>query len=206
MSPARTSEPRAVTADEAWQRLAEGNQRYAAGRSIHPNLEPSRRAQAAQGQQPFATILGCVDSRVPPELIFDCGLGDLFVIRTAGQVLDRAALGSLQFGVVKLHIPLLVVLGHQRCGAIQATIESLESYVAAPADIYWLVDALRPAVDQARGQPGDRTEAAVRANIERGVGQLRRSPLLAEAIAAGTLKIVGARFDLDSSEVGLAVP
>ncbi len=206
MSHAHSSAPPMITADEAWQRLVEGNQRYAAGRSKHPNLEPSRRTQVARAQHPFATVLGCADSRVPPELVFDCGLGDLFVIRTAGQVLDRAALGSLQFGVVDLRIPLLVVLGHQRCAAIQATIESLESYVPAPADIYWLVDGLRPAVDQTRGQPGDRIDVAVRANIERGVSQLRRSPLLAEAVTAGTLKIVGARFDLDSGTVALTVP
>ena len=206
MNDAHASDLPMLTADEAWQRLMDGNRRYAAGQSIHPNLAPSRRAQVARGQRPFATILGCVDSRVPPELVFDCGLGDLFVIRTAGQVLDRAALGSLQFGVVELGIPLLVVLGHQRCGAVQAAVESLERSEPAPGDIAWLVEGLRPAVEQARGQSGDRVDAAVRANIGRGVAQVRRSPLLAEAVAAGTLKIIGARFDLDSGAVALTVP
>jgi len=204
--PTDASEPPVITADEAWQRLVEGNRRYAAGRSRHPNLGPSRRANLAQSQHPFATILGCIDSRVPPELVFDCGLGDLLVIRIAGQVLDRAALGSLQFGVVVLRIPLLVVMGHQDCGAIQAAIEALDSHVPALADMDWLVQRLRPAVEQARGRPGDRIDLAVRANIERGVSQLRRAPLLAEAVAAGTLKIVGARFDLDSGTVSLTVP
>ena len=119
---------------QALQRLLEGNRRYVANQPILDE-SPRRRSEVAQGQKPVAIIFGCVDSRVPPELIFDQGLGDLFVIRTAGEVLDQAVLGSLEFGVEELHIPLLVVLGHERCGAVKAAIEVLGWHGKAEADI-----------------------------------------------------------------------
>ena len=190
-----------LPADEALQRLLAGNQRYVAGQSTHPNATVGYRAALAEGQKPFAMILGCVDSRVPPELIFDCGLGDLFVIRTAGQVIDRAVMGSLEFGVAELHIPLLVVLGHAKCGAVIATIETLLHYGRAEADIQTLVEAVRPAVTQAQGQPGDLLDNAVRANIGLNIRRLKDSPLLAEAAHHGTLKIIGAHYALETGVV-----
>ena len=190
-----------ANADEALQILLEGNQRYAANKSIDLNESQSRRAEVAGGQSPFATIFSCVDSRVPPELIFDRGLGDLFVIRTAGQVLDSAVLGSLQFGVAELKIPLLVVLGHEKCGAVKATVEAVENNAAAEAEINWLVDGIRPAVDAAKTKSGDLLDNAVKANVSLTVKHLKTSSILLEAVETGELKIVGARYDLDTGLV-----
>jgi carbonic anhydrase len=193
-----------ANADEALQRLLEGNQRYAANRSTDLNESQSRRAELAMGQSPFATIFSCVDSRVPPELIFDRGLGDLFVIRTAGQVIDKAVLGSLEFGVAELKIPLLMVLGHEKCGAVKATVEAVENNAEAEAEINWLVDGIRPAVAAAKGQSGDLLDNAVKANVGLTVERLKGSPILSEAISKGELKIVGGLYDLDTGIVEIA--
>ena len=138
---------------------------------------------------------------MPPELIFDRGLGDLFVIRTAGQVIDKAVLGSLEFGVEELDIPLLLVLGHERCGAVKATVEALEQGTAVPAEIRFLVEGIKPAVERVKDQSGDLLDNAVRANVELVVGQLKKSSILADAMTQGRLKIVGARYDLDTGVV-----
>lgn len=188
-------------ADQALQRLIEGNQRFVSNQAIHPRQTIERCKEIAQGQEPFAILLGCVDSRVPPECIFDCGLGDLFVIRTAGQAIDRAALGSLEFGVAELHIPLLIVLGHEKCGAVIATIEVLEKNLPAEADIQFLVDAIRPAVEIAEAQVGDLVENTVEAHIRLTIERLLRSPVLARAAQNGDLKIVGAKYALKTGLV-----
>jgi len=184
----------------AMQRLLEGNRRYVAHR---PSLDgsPQRRIDVARGQKPIAMVLGCVDSRVPPELIFDQGLGELFVIRTAGEVLDQAALGSLEFGIAELHIPLLVVLGHQRCGAVKAAMEVLDGEAKAEADIAYLVNALTPAVEYGRRLGGDLWDQAGRAQVSLQVDRLRRSPVLAAAVQEGTLRVVGAWYDLETGVV-----
>ncbi len=192
-----------MNAEDALQCLLEGNRRYVANKSIDLNESERRRIEVAQGQKPFATILGCVDSRVPPELIFDQGLGDLFVIRTAGQVLDKAVLGSLEFGVAELEIPVLMVLGHERCGVVKAAIDAVEKQTIAEAEIEYLVEALSPAVEQAKSQAGDLWENAVRANIEMLVSRLKQSPILATAVQNGKLKVVGARYDLDCGAVAI---
>jgi carbonic anhydrase len=194
-----------ANADEALQRLREGNQRYVANKSTGLNESASRRMEVAQGQMPFATIFSCVDSRVPPELVFDRGLGDLFVIRTAGHVIDDAVLGSIEFGALELGIPLIVVMGHEKCGAVKATIEAVEKQSKAPGQIGTLVEAIRPAVGQVEGQAGDRLDNAVRAHTELTVSHLKGSPLLAEAMAKGQLKVVGARYDLDTGAVEITV-
>ena len=188
-------------ADEALQRLLEGNQRYVTNKSTDLNESQNRRTELANGQSPFATVFSCVDSRVPPELIFDRGLGDLFVIRTAGQVLDSAVLGSLQYGVAELKIPLLVVLGHEKCGAVKATVEAVENNATAEAEINWLVDGIRPAVEAAKGQSGDLLDNAVKANVSLTVEHLKESSILLEAVEKGELQIVGARCDLDTGLV-----
>ena len=196
----------------ALQRLMDGNQRFVTNRLTDPNRSPQRRTEIAKSQQPFATILGCVDSRVPPELVFDRGLGDLFVIRTAGQVIDEAVLGSIEFGSLELKIPLIMVLGHERCGAIKASIEALEHSgehrrgkgepAAAPGEIGYLVKSLKPAIDKAHAWGmGDLAENAMRANVSLTVQRLKKSPVLAAAEESGRLKIVGARYDLDSGAV-----
>lgn len=189
---------------EALLRLLEGNQRYAANKSIL-NESASRRIEVAERQTPFATILSCVDSRVPPELIFDQGLGDLFVIRSAGQVLDKAVLGSLEFGVARLNIPLLMVLGHERCGAVKAAMEVLEKHTVAEADIDYLVDGLAEAVEIGVKGGGDPWDGAVRAQIALLVEKLKHSPILNTAVEAGRLKIVGAWYDLESGLVEITV-
>ncbi len=186
--------------EQALQRLLEGNRRYVDNR---PSLDGSsrRRMEVARGQKPVAIVLGCVDLRVPPELIFDQGLGDLFVIRTAGEVLDQAALGSLEFGVAELHVPLLMVLGHQRCGAVKAALEVLDGEAEAEADIAYLVEALAPAVGLGKRAQGDPWDQAGRAQIALQVDRLRRSPILAEAVAEGALRVVGAWYDLETGLV-----
>ena len=188
-------------ADEALQRLLEGNQRYVTNKSTDLNESQNRRTELASGQSPFAIVFSCVDSRVPPELIFDRGLGDLLVIRTAGQVLDSAVLGSLQYGVAELKIPLLVVLGHEKCGAVKATVEAVENNATAEAEINWLVDGIRPAVEAAKGQSGDLLDNAVKANVSLTVEHLKESSILLEAVEKGELQIVGARYDLDTGLV-----
>jgi len=200
-----TPEAPVTNADEALQRLLKGNQRYVAHKSTDVNESESRRVELAQGQKPFATIFSCVDSRVPPELVFDRGLGDLFVIRTAGQVIDNAVLGSLEYGVAELHIPLLLVLGHEKCGAVKATIETLESHATAAAEINWLVEGIRPAVEKVKDQGGDVLDNAVKANVELIVERLQAAPILSEAVAKGELKIVGGRYDLDTGVVEIIV-
>jgi carbonic anhydrase len=194
-----------ANADEALQRLKEGNERYVANKSIDLNESQSRRIELAKGQNPFATIFSCVDSRVPPELIFDRGLGDLFVIRTAGQVIDNAVLGSLEFGVAELKIPLLLVLGHEKCGAVKATVEAVENNGTAEAEINWLVDGIRPAVEVAKMQSGDLLDNAVKANVLLTVERLKRSSILSEALEKGALKIIGARYDLDTGIVEVII-
>ncbi|MCC7219210.1 MAG: twin-arginine translocation signal domain-containing protein [Candidatus Contendobacter sp.] len=202
---------------DALQRLLNGNQRFVANRLLEPNHSPERRAEISKSQQPFATIFGCVDSRVPPEIIFDQGLGDLFVIRTAGQVIDEAVLGSIEFGSLELKIPLILVLGHERCGAVKASIEALEhggeahgkgksrgkaKPSAEPGEIGYLVKGIKPAIDKARAWGmGDLAENAMRANVLLTMSQLKKSPVLAAALESGQLKIVGGRYDLDSGLV-----
>lgn len=199
---------------EALQRLMEGNQRFAANRLINPNRTPERRAAVARSQKPFATILGCVDSRVPPEILFDVGLGDLLVIRSAGEVLDEAVTGSIEFGSFELQIPLVVVLGHERCGAVKAAIDALEhggghqggkkkgEHKAEPGDLGYIVKSLHPAIKKAQSWGmGDLAENAMRANVSLTVQQLKKSPVLSAAEESGRLKIVGARYDLDSGAV-----
>lgn len=199
---ARVEEP-VTTPAEALARLLEGNARYVANRTIDLNEGAARRIEVAAGQHPFATIFGCVDSRVPPELVFDRGLGDLFVIRTAGHVIDTAVLGSLEYGVAELHIPLLVVLGHEKCGAVKATIEAVEKHAEAEADIGALVAAIRPAVERVEHDAGDLLENAIAANVAMTVSRLQSSPILSGAVSKGALLIVGARYRLESGKVEL---
>jgi carbonic anhydrase len=186
---------------EALDRLLAGNQRYTANHSLPLNESAQRRHEVAQGQHPFATIFSCVDSRVPPEMVFDRGLGDLFVIRTAGHVIDEAVLGSLEFGVAELKIPLLLVLGHAQCGAVKATIEAVEHHAEVPASIGYLVNRLTPAIEEAHGQAGDKLANCIKANVTLTVNHLHESPILAKAVAQGQLLIVGAHYNLDSGTI-----
>jgi carbonic anhydrase len=194
------SEPPVADGNEALRRLLAGNRRYASGGPWQLNETVARRREVADGQQPFATVLTCVDSRVPPELLFDRGLGDLVVVRSAGTVLDHSVLGSVEFGVAELRTPLLLVLGHERCGAVDAAIRDDGG---AHGSIRYLVDRLRPVVDEARGRPGDLLDNAVVANVRATVAALRRSPVLADAVRHRSVRITGARYDLDTGLVTL---
>ena len=196
-------EPAVNTPDDALNNLMAGNARYMQGSPIHPNQSAERQAEVAQGQHPWAAILGCIDSRVPPELVFDQGLGDLFVARTAGQVIDNVVLGSLEFAVEE-GVKLIMVLGHQSCGAVNATIQTLQTNGHAEGQIATLVEAIKPAVIEAQSQPGDLLDNAVRANVALEVEYLKSSSqIISQALGQGTIGLVGARYDLGTGAVNV---
>ncbi|MDG4865100.1 carbonic anhydrase [Streptomyces sp. T-3] len=183
------------TAAEALARLSAGNARYAAFHSRHPHEGRHRRRAVASVQHPFAVVLGCIDSRVPPEHIFDQGLGDLLVIRSAGHALDEAVLGSVQYGVEELGVPMVVVLGHERCGAVSAAVTRVRDGARPHGHLGELVDAIAPAARETRFRPGDWVGNAVEANVRRIGDRLGGDPVLAGA------SVVGALFDLDTGRV-----
>lgn len=190
--------PAGPTPDEALQRLVAGNERYVAGAPSHPHQSTERRAELTKGQAPFAIILTCSDSRVAPELYFDQGLGDLFVIRNAGNVLDDHVLGSMEYAVEHLHAPLIVVVGHGKCGAVSAAVAGGE----VPGHIRSVVNSLEPAVARAKGQAGDKIDNTVRANATVMTEIVRRvEPILGEAVKAGKLRVVAAHYDLASGRI-----
>ena len=192
-APASAAKESRLTADQALQRLIEGNGRYVAGAPTHPDQTPQRRAELAKGQSPFAIVLTCSDSRVAPELFLDQGLGDLFVIRNAGNILDDHVIGSIEYAVEHLHVPLVLVVGHEKCGAVSAAVAGGE----APGHIRSVVEALEPAVEQAKNLPGDKVDNAVRANAQRAAEILTRvEPILKEAVSSGKLLVVPARYEL----------
>jgi carbonic anhydrase len=177
--------------------LLEGNRKFVAGRRAYPNQTPAHRQELVAGQRPFAAILGCSDSRVPPEMIFDQGLGDLFTIRVAGNVLDNAILGTLEYAVQHLGLPLVLVLGHSSCGAVQATLagNDIQGRVAT------LVAAIQPAIELAKMGTGEVLDQAVRIHVARAVHQLRIAPPILALFREGKLEILGAYYDLASGVV-----
>ena len=193
-------------AQATMQRLLAGNQRYVAAQLNAQDTLKQQRTLLSQRQQPLAMILGCSDSRVPPEYIFDQGLGDLFVIRTAGHVLDEGTLGSLEFGVLELRIPVLVVLGHERCGAVQAAIAALNSGQMPAAHLATLITQIQPAIPPFQGNVDAQLDDAVQANVALTVQRLHQQPVLRDAIQSEHLTIVGARYDLDTGAVQWIVP
>lgn len=195
-----SEEESSITSELALQQLMEGNLRYAEGNASHPHQSLERRAELISGQQPFAVILGCSDSRIPPELIFDQGLGDVFVIRTAGEVVDNASLASIEYAVDHLGVPLVMVLGHDSCGAVTAAVQGGE----AEGHLGSLMDFIRPAVEQAReaGEGSDLLNGSINNNVFNIVEALKSSqPVLSEKVDAGELMILGARYRLDSGLV-----
>lgn len=194
-----------LTADQALDRLKQGNADYVANKPRNAVMEQDRRRELARSQAPFAAVLSCSDSRVPPELLFNAHLGDLFVIRNAGHTVDTAVLGSLEYACMVLGAPLIVVLGHERCGAVDAALSVVQKDASFTGNIDQMLDAIIPAALLASKDklPADELlDAAVRENVRRTVNRLRRhEPTLGEAQQAGRLKIVGARYDLDSGEV-----
>ncbi len=191
-----------VGADEALSRLLNGDKRFVAGKSEEPTGAAlvERRHALAKDQKPFAVILGCSDSRVPPELIFDVTLGDIFVVRTAGEVVDAIVLGSLEYAIEHLGTKLIVVLGHERCGAVTAAV----SGATDTGDIPDVLKAISPAVEETKGQSGDAIENAVRANARDIAKRLQSSgPIIAPRVQSGEVKIVAAYYSLDTGQVEL---
>ncbi|MBC5823676.1 MAG: carbonic anhydrase [Candidatus Eremiobacteraeota bacterium] len=192
-----------ISAAEALERLTSGNRRYASGKAVNCNNNYNRRAEVAGRQAPFAIVLGCSDSRVPPEVIFDQRLGDLFVIRVAGNVLDDFGIGSIEYAVDHFKPPLLLVLGHEHCGAVQAAVEASEAGHSQPAGyVGRIVAAIAPAVQAVAGRSGDTVDNAVRQNVEMVARRLPdASPVIRKASHDKTLRIVGARYGLSDGTV-----
>lgn len=195
----------AISPAQALARLVEGNHRFQNDATGHPLLHSKQRESLVGGQSPFAAILSCSDSRVPPELIFDQGLGGLFVVRLAGNTVTRAGLESLDYAVDHLGANLIVVLGHDSCGAVKgATAECASKPAAELPEIF---GNICPAVDQARKAGGDKLESrAIDLNVSHQVGILERSPLFKKRVADGSLKIIGGRYDLESGKVEFFKP
>lgn len=183
-------------------RLRTGNDRYASGRLLHPNQSPERRMELLGGQRPFAVVLGCSDSRVPPEIIFDAGIGDIFTIRVAGNVPDDIVIGSIEYAVTHLGTRLVVVLGHSGCGAVTATVNG-----GVPRGrIGAIADAIMPAVETAREMTGAVLELAIRLNVERTVDVLKKTgPVLKDYGEQGTIEILGAIYDWNTGAVKFMV-
>ena len=197
-----------LTAQEALTRLQEGNKRFAEGKSNYNSNDARRRNELVDGQTPFAIILGCSDSRVPAEIVFDQGLGDLFVIRIAGNIVAPSQIGSIEFAVETFQTPLVVVLGHTRCGAVAATSNQIRQPQASRSQhLRSIVERIRPAVEPLSEIRTDLTpeqllERAIRSNIRMSVNQLRHgSSFLEEIHDSGSLWIVGAEYSLESGEV-----
>jgi carbonic anhydrase len=193
-----------LTADQALALLKEGNRRFVADQPATGPISRKRRLEIAKGQAPFAVLVSCSDSRVGPEQLFGRGLGELFIVRNAGNTASsNEAMGSIEFGVGVLGAPLIVVLGHERCGAVAAATQIVEKNARFPGSIGRMVEPIVPAALLARGQAGDYVENAGRANVRRTVEQLRTAvePILLEPQKQGRVKVVGAYYDLDTGAV-----
>ncbi len=187
-----------MTDNSILKKLLRGNQRYVEGHSKHPNSSPSSRKKCAQGQSPATAVLACADSRVAPEILFDQGLGDLFVTRVAGNLANSMILGSLEYAVEHLGTRLIVVLGHKRCGAVGAAV----SGKTLPGHMPSLTRPIARAVKKTKKQPGDAVDNAAKENVRRVVKRIRAcKPILDKRVDKGTLEVVGAFYDLDTGEV-----
>lgn len=184
-----------VSPDEALSRLKTGNDRFATSKESGSKPVAARRAETAQAQHPFATIVACADSRTAPEIVFDQGIGDLFVVRTAGNLVDDYALGSIEYAVEHLGVRLIVVLGHERCGAVTAALAS----ATAPGHVNSLVRDIQPAVAASKGKEGDKLANAIHENDAAVAARIRKEAQLGEL--AGKVKVVEGYYDLDSGKV-----
>jgi carbonic anhydrase len=197
------TKPFGGSADEAMQLLVDGNERFLRGEARCPRVTPQMLAGLAKGQQPYATVLGCSDSRVPPEIVFDAGLGELFIIRVAGNVLSPEVAGSLQYAGSHLHTPLFVVLGHEGCGAIGAALEYKCHGAQQRSRIQVLVDTICPGISEIDPElpPHVRLAQAVESNVRWTVRQIRESPEGQARLAEGRVKLVGAIYQIESGRV-----
>ena len=192
-----------LSPDQALDLLKTGNRTFATDAPYRREAtDRDRRIEIARGQTPFVVLVGCSDSRVPPELLFGRGLGELFIVRNAGNTVDSVAMGSIEYGVAELGVPLIVVLGHEKCGAVQAAVKVVKENATFPGSIGKMVEPIVPAVLKAQEQPGDLLDNAVRENVRRTVQRLRTAEaLLVDPLKAGKLKIAGARYDLNNGSV-----
>jgi carbonic anhydrase len=193
-----------LTPAEAWKKLLEGNARFVSGSSMHPNQDAARRSSLVNAQHPFAIIFGCSDSRLAAEIIFDRGLGDLFVVRTAGQVTGSEVLGSIEYGVGVLRTPLVVVLGHDSCGAVVAARQAVLEGTNPPGYLRDIVERVTPSVLAARAAGEEDVDDIVDVHIQRTSELLvERSSLLADEIAAGRCAVAGLSYRLADGTVRL---
>ena len=197
------TEPYPRNVDEALARLKAGNQRFMDDKPLHDRQESSWRSLLVETQKPFATILGCSDSRVPPELIFDVGFGELFTIRVAGNVIAEDVVGSLQYAVRHLHTPLIVVLGHEKCGAVSATVEEMINKPTEPEHIGALIQLIKPGLSKLdlKADKATLISAAVEANVRWSMHQLVTLPAAARAMREGRVTHVGAVYELATGRV-----
>lgn len=201
-SPGKTK----LTADQALARLKAGNRRFVADMPNPSDISRKARLAVAKGQGPFAALVGCADSRVGPEHLFEAGLGELFIVRTAGNYVDTAGLGSIEYAVGVLGVPLIVVLGHERCGAVAAAVDVITKNAQFPGSIGSMVEPILPSVVQAQKtlkDGEDLVDASIRVNAQRVAKRLRTAsePILLDPIRAGTVKVVAATYDLDTGTV-----
>jgi carbonic anhydrase len=194
---------RQPTFDQALSKLREGNERFHQGKSKHPHGGANWRHQLEEGQHPFAVVLGCADSRVPPELIFDQGFGDLFVIRVAGNVVDVDVTASVEYAIDHLGTPLVVVLGHSDCGAVTAALDHLSESPEEPEEIVSLLYRIEPALLglSSKGNRDEQIAEAVRRNVDMAVRRLSRVPDLMRNMKKGNVRIVGAVYDMHTGKV-----
>jgi carbonic anhydrase len=192
-----------VTADEAIARLKAGNDKYITALQVCAADLLKQREQVAKGQTPWAAILSCADSRVPPELLFGgLGVGELFVARNAGNMADTATMGTIEYGTEHLGVPLVVVLGHERCGAVAAACEVVEKHTKFPGSIGPMVDAIVPAAKAVYGKPGDFVDNTVRESAKRTAAKIAtKSEIVSHLIKDGKVKVLAARYDLDNGGV-----
>ena len=191
------------TPREAWQAMLDGNHRFVSGELAHPRQDIDRREALAEKQTPFAALFGCADSRLSAEIIFDVGLGDFFVVRNAGQVIGETILGSLEYAVEVLGVPVILVLGHDECGAIRATINDVEGNMNASGEIiHKLVDQIRPTVLAANAQGKYEIDDVTELHVQDTINEmLTSSSLIAEAVKSGKLAVVGANYKLTLGEI-----
>ena len=192
-----------LDAEESLKKLMDGNRRFVSETYDRGDIGPGRRAEISKGQRPFAVIVDCSDSRVVPEFIFDQGLGDLFVIRTAGNIVDDIAIGSVEYAVKHLGVRLVLVLGHDDCGAVKATVAGGK----AEGHIDAILQAIRPAVAVAMQKPGNLLDNAIAQNVDMVINRLQSAqPILAQALQTGDVRIVGGVYHLKDGSVDWRLP
>lgn len=188
----------------AWKALKEGNERFVAGEPAHPNQSVEHRASLTAGQQPIAAIFGCADSRAAAELLFDQGLGDVFVVRTAGQAIDTAVLGSLEYAVAVLKVPLVVVVGHSSCGAVKAAVGAVDEGAVPGGFIRDVVERVAPTILLGKRDGLSRADEFEERHVKETLAQLvSRSSIIADAVAAGTLGVAGVTYQLADGRASL---